>query len=192
MSLTSSHDHAEQRPRGGGRGRPITRRAAIAALLGLAVLIAGCGAAPGPRAGGSGAIKARFVAYARCMRGHGVTDFPDPTAVPGGGLAFSIDGGPGSDLNQADPTFAAAGRACRGLAPGARQAATASAPHIAAELRWARCLRAHGVPSFPDPDRQGAFDSARFDPSSPAFRTATRACRAVQPHGSVSAVPGQP
>jgi hypothetical protein len=60
----------------------------------------------------------------------------------------------------------------------------------AAELEWARCLRTHGVPSFPDPDRRGAFDSSRFDDRSPAFQAASKACAAQQPEGAVEAVPG--
>ena len=61
----------------------------------------------------------------------------------------------------------------------------------AAELEWARCLRIHGVPGFPDPDRRGAFDSSRFDDRSPAFQAAAHACAGQQPAGAVEAVPGR-
>jgi hypothetical protein len=61
----------------------------------------------------------------------------------------------------------------------------------AAEFEWARCLRTHGVPSFPDPDRRGAFDSSKFDDGSPAFQAASKACAAQQPAGAVAAVPGR-
>jgi hypothetical protein len=67
-----------------------------AALLCVAVLAAGCGgsdkpglAGSGPNGGdrtsgnSSGGVMAKAVAYARCMRGHGVPDFPDPTGSPG-------------------------------------------------------------------------------------------------------------
>ena len=60
----------------------------------------------------------------------------------------------------------------------------------AAELEWARCLRTHGVPSFPDPDRRDAFDSSKFDDRSPAFQAAAKECAAQQPPGAVEAVPG--
>jgi hypothetical protein len=40
-------------------------------------------------------------------------------------------------------------------------------------------MRSHGLPSFPDPNSQGQFDRNRFDPASPAFRTAGNACKAV-------------
>jgi len=49
----------------------------------------------------------------------------------------------------------------------------AHGPSQAQLVQWAQCLRAHGVPGFPDPDRSGAFDSSRFDDSTPAFKTAS-------------------
>ena len=62
---------------------------------------------------------------------------------------------------------------------------------LAAEVRWARCLRSHGLPNFPDPDAQGAFDSSRFDESSPAFQTASNACKSLQPAGPTPVHPGR-
>jgi hypothetical protein len=66
------------------------------------------------------------------------------------------------------------------------------AQNITAELRWAGCLRSHGVPSFPDPNSRGVIDSGKFDPTSPAFQTASKTCASVQPTGPISAVPGRP
>jgi hypothetical protein len=51
-------------------------------------------------------------------------------------------------------------------------------------------MRAHGLPSFPDPNAQGAFDSSRMDHASPLFQTAGQACTSMQPTGSIAAVPG--
>ncbi len=172
------------------RRRPLVRTVVAAAVLGIAVLAGGCGGSSSASSAGFASIKTRFLAYARCMRSHGVSDFPDPATVPGGGVAFSIQAGPGSDLSPDDPTFKAADQACRGLLPGGRQTEPGSGSHIAAEVRWARCLRSHGVPGFPDPNRQGAFDSARFNDDSPAFKAAGKACHSLQPTGAVSAVPG--
>ncbi len=163
----------------------------MAAALGLAVLAAGCGASNGPGIAGSGPHEAKFLAYARCMRSNGVSDFPDPTTPPGGGVAFSIHAGPGSDLNPNNPTFKAANQACRTLLPGGQQAPTQPSPKITEEVRWARCLRSHGVLRFPDPNSQGAFDSSKFDPTSPAFQSASKACMSLRPTGAVSAVPGR-
>jgi len=77
------------------------------------------------------------------------------------------------------------------VAAGVGGAAALGRGPSAAELEWARCLRTHGVPSFPDPDRRGAFDSSRFDDRSPAFQAASRACAAQEPAGAVEAVPGR-
>jgi hypothetical protein len=188
-------EHVLELARGPDRRRPLPARrtaATMAALLGLAVLAAGCGGSHGPGIAGSssGGLAAQFLAYARCMRSHGVSDFPDP-ATSGGGVGIVLQGGPGSDLNPNNPRFKAANQACRSLQPAAHPAPTPSGQKIGAEVRWARCLRAHGLPNFPDPNGQGAFDSSKFDDSSPAFQTARNACRSLEAAvGSVQAVPG--
>ena len=50
----------------------------------------------------------KLLKFARCMRTHGVADFPDPQS--GGGL--SIRTSPGSDLNPDSPTFQSASKTC--------------------------------------------------------------------------------
>jgi hypothetical protein len=198
MASASDHEeHAEHVPRGPGRrrSRPIKWTAALPALFALAVLAAGCGGSksPGVAAGdGSSSVLAKFEAYSTCMRSHGIPDFPDPTTSPGGGVSFQINGGPGSDLDHNNPRFIAADKACRGLLPGAGQApAPLSAQRIAAEVSWARCMRSHGLPGFPDPNSQGAFDSSKFGENSPAFQTASNACKSQQPTGPTPVVPGR-
>jgi hypothetical protein len=179
---------------------------AIAGVLVLAVVAAGCGGSGSPGGQGSGSppsgrapatgstasVMARFVAYARCMRSHGIRDYPDPTTSPGGGVSFQVNGGPGSDLNKNNPTFKAANRVCQALLPGGgAQPPALSAQRIAAEVKWAQCMRSHGLPSFPDPNDQGAFDSSKFDENSPAFQTANDACKSQQPAGPTPVVPGR-
>lgn len=58
-------------------------------------------------------LKAKALAMARCMRSHGVPDFPDPTFTQGpGGGGFAIRlGGPGLDRNS--PAFQAAQKVCQ-------------------------------------------------------------------------------
>jgi hypothetical protein len=54
----------------------------------------------------------------------------------------------------------------------------------AAGVEFTACMRAHGVPSFPDPDAHGTITitvSASLDPSSPAFRRAEADCRHLLP-----------
>ncbi|MHB1861289.1 MAG: hypothetical protein ACYCUM_14575, partial [Solirubrobacteraceae bacterium] len=46
--------------------------------------------------------------------------------------------------------------------------------------------------SFNNPNSEGAIDSAKFDPTSPAFQKASAACTSQQPSGPVTAAPGAP
>ncbi len=176
--------------------RPTRIATATVALLSLLVLAAGCGGSkpPGAQSGGRNTasdVLARFEAYSKCMRSHDIPDFPDPTASPGGGVGIQIDGGPGSDLNRNNPKFRAANQACRSLEPGAGSQPPAQSPEkIAAEVKWARCMRTHGLPSFPDPDSQGAFDSSKFNENAPAFQSASNACTALM--NAVGAIPVHP
>jgi hypothetical protein len=80
------------------------------------------------------------------MRSHGVPNFPDPGA--GGGIQINASSG----VNPRSPAFLAAQRACAGLLPGGGPLG-----HHASEadklkmLAMSRCMRTHGLPSFPDP-----------------------------------------
>src|SRR5262249_30672445 len=63
---------------------------------------------------------------------------------------------PNSALAQS-PSFQSAYETCRHLLPsdGASQSPGHSQAQIAAMLAFARCIRAHGFPSFPDPTTAG-------------------------------------
>jgi hypothetical protein len=58
-------------------------------------------------------MQREMLAYAQCMRAHGITDFPDPT---NNGIQLKV--GPGSDLNPANPQFQRAQTACQDKLPG--------------------------------------------------------------------------
>ena len=167
--------------------------AAMTAVLGLAVLAAGCGGSksPSPAGGSSSAVFAKFLAYSRCIRSHGISEFPDPTTSPGGVVGINVNGGPGSDLNKHNPRFKAAHQACRSLEPGGTSGTPQqSSQKIAAEVKWARCMRSHGLPSFPDPNSQGAFDRSKFDENTPAFQSASKACQSLM--SAVGPIPVHP
>jgi hypothetical protein len=151
-------------------------RSAPGVLVAAALLLAGCGGSPAQAGSGSGnADLAQLEDYAKCMRSHGIADFPDPQPNPGGqGGSFDITSGPGSDLNRNDPRFQAANRACQSLMP---HQAPPSAQRIAGLVKLAQCMRSHGFPNFPDPDSSGAFDSSKFDSSSPQFQSAMQTCQ---------------
>jgi hypothetical protein len=201
--VTNRHPWLGQRLR-------VVRAAGPAAVVGVVMLACGCGGSSGPGVAGgglsgtgrgaishrsvssssSGEVMPEALAYARCMRAHGVPDFPDPIATAGGGVAFQVTGGPGSELSRNNPRFKSAEQVCRSQFPGEDEAPAPSSQRVAAEVRWAHCLRSHGLPGFPDPNPEGAFDSSRFNDASPAFQAASKACKAVEPAGPISAVPG--
>jgi hypothetical protein len=81
------------------------------------------------------------------MRSHGVPNFPDP---PGGGGGIQIPAGSG--INPKSPAFQSAQNQCMKLLPGGGPLhGPASEARKLQMLSLARCMRAHGVPSFPDP-----------------------------------------
>ena len=151
-------------------------RSPLGALVAVALLAAACGGSHDPAGAGSGSADlGKLQQYAKCMRSHGISDFPDPQPNPGGqGASFQINAGPGSDLNRNDPRYQAADQACRSLLP---QEPVASAARVAELDKLAACMRTHGFPNFPDPDSTGGFDSSKFDPSSPQFQAAMQTCQ---------------
>jgi hypothetical protein len=121
------------------------------------------------------------------MRAHGIADFPDP-----GSNGISISGGPGSDLNPNNPTFQAASRACQKYSPGANMTPAQKARVQAALLKYAQCMRAHGITDFPDPSSgpNGGLGfqiksgpGSDLDPHNPINEAAQRACQADLPGG---------
>jgi hypothetical protein len=159
----------------------MTRRPALAlaivGVLGLTLLASACG--------GSSAAKVAHAdtttgsnpsaaddpnAYSKCMRSHGVGNFPDPDSN-------NILKTQGIDRNS--PTFQAAARACKSLAP------TPAPPAMQAQLQaqmlaFAKCMRSHGVPAFPDPQVEHGvpqIPAGQIDPNSPIVKAAMVACR---------------
>lgn len=125
----------------------------------LAVLGAGCGSAGPPASTGrsSGGPAASAYRYADCMRSHGVPNFPNPRVSVDGNRVAVMQAVPESDV--AAPKFKSAQKACQGILP-----APGSQPeqqgHRLAFLAFARCMRADGVSSFPDPNSQGQITRA--------------------------------
>jgi hypothetical protein len=161
----------------------MTRHRPHLVLLGVAVLLAGCGASsPEHSSGGPSASPTKFerpfLAFASCMRSHGVPSYPDPQLTSSGGVKIS----PGR-ANPSSPAFKSADAACHRLLPnGGAPAGGASAGQKAQEVKFADCMRAHGVPSFPDPDHDGAFTlPPGLNPQAPAFRRAMGGCQSVRP-----------
>ena len=160
---------------------------ALAALAAGALLAAGCSARPAAapyRPARSG------LAYAACMRAHGLPQFPDPSAS--GAIVIK----PSSGLDQDSAHFAAAQRACRSLAPaGTFQAAVTDAAEY---LRFSVCMHQHGFPDFPEPKIIGdtaellrpAQDSPdAWAPGTPRFVSAWDRCGRDRPGGGLAGPP---
>lgn len=194
--------------------RSARARLPAVAMLVSGVLITGCGGSshsPTAAAVGSasasaskattsgstspGAVGSGPLAFARCMRANGVTNFPDPS--PGRGAEFQVPAG----VNPAAPAFRAAQAKCQKLMgggpPGPGSTTHPSAQTMAKLRTIAVCMRAHGVPQFPDPQTSvpsnplasGIHEITDFDGAillfpatlnmqAPAYRHALAACGA--------------
>jgi hypothetical protein len=173
----------------------ISRRLIAAALPALTLLpiLAGCGSTTATTSTTAQAATnpgAAAYAYARCMREHGVSGFPDPqvkTSANGTSVSQML---PASAA--ASPAFKTAQKACQGILP----AATGTIPgqqqaHKKVLLAFAHCLRSHGLAGFPDPNRDGQItqqmiSAAGFDLHSSQFQRAATACVGVT-HGAITA-----
>jgi hypothetical protein len=57
-------------------------------------------------------LKSEYSSFARCMRSHGISDFPDPVTGSGGHPGFRLQGGSSSDLNSNNPALQRGVDAC--------------------------------------------------------------------------------
>jgi hypothetical protein len=110
------------------------------------------------------------------MRSHGVPNFPDA----GSNGAITVGSANGIDPNS--PQFKTAMAACKSLVPRGHPSAAQQAQQMAQGLKFSQCMRAHGVPKFPDPGSQGAIQlkagpGTGIDPSSQRFQSAQKACQ---------------
>ena len=174
------------RPTAARRRRVRLRRAGliITVLAGLAVFLAACGggsggsgstpSGQGPSSPGSsqtGSSQSGAVAFAQCVRSHGVPDFPDPQ---NGHFLIS-----GSD--QSNPNFNSAVQACQHLlGPGG--ASNGGGSNNSQLLAFAHCMQTHGVPQFPDPTANGGIGLPQgVNPNSPQFQKAWHECQSKLP-----------
>lgn len=131
--------------------------------------------------------EAARLAFAECMREHGI-DMPDPETAggPGGGGAFAF-GGKGGD----DGEFPEALEACdKFLQQASNFRGEIDPEQLDRMLEFAGCMRDHGI-DMPDPNTNGGIMIQRsddgkvtngdsgFDPSSQAFQEAQEACQPI-------------
>jgi hypothetical protein len=158
-----------------------TRRplAALAVVAMVAVVSAGCGGtrssggtSTAPPAGNTGTgssggnstatTRKKAVKFAECMRANGVSAFPDPDATG----ALTIDAvANGSSLDTSSAAFEQAMSACKDLEPPGFTGHERNAQEQEGALKFAQCIRDHGVKDFPDPDKDQPLIDTRRIPS---------------------------
>jgi hypothetical protein len=184
--------------RGHGPRRPWPRRARVAAVITVmaaALLAAACGGSPSstgsggsPNAGGS--ANSRALAYSRCVRSHGVPDFPDPGSngqIPKPAAVRALRG-------VGDSRAKAATYACANLNPAGQGSPILTAQEQQDYLKAAACMRSHGFSSFPDPTFPGGRVSlpvpSGIDTKSRQFTQAAQTCIKLIPAGLPGTRPG--
>jgi hypothetical protein len=198
----------------GGRSRlerTAFRGLALVAVVGLSLLAAACGGGSSgakvaqvgttSSTNGSGSSSASGsgnpTAYSACMRSHGVPNFPDPDSSG----RIKITSGKSSNgqktgVDTNSPQFKSAAQACRKLQPnGGRPTAAQQAKEQQAMLKFAQCMRSHGVPKFPDPKPGGALvlgSKAGVDANTPQFKAAQQTCQKLVPGSPIVAAPPGP
>lgn len=168
----------------------------VAGLVLGAILMAGCSSSAGTGAPSSAAAStaatpasatagkpdaaALAVSAAACLRQHGL-DMPDPSLGPNGQLGWNVQalGKVPQSVQQA------AMQACASQIAAAQSAAGPGhlAAAVDAGVKYAACMRQHGLASFPDPNPANGFFTGSaglkangIDPQSPEFQAANRAC----------------
>jgi hypothetical protein len=180
-------------------------RSWVTVLATVALLAAACSGSDGPgdASGGSSSpsnsAPQSVLAYARCMRSHGVPNFPDPDS------SGNLPKPDANLLGVSSSQLEAAQRACQHLLPnngGAISADSISRCMMASdcpqslvqqvlneESDFAQCMRSHGVPNWPDPviDSQGrpvfaiSISTDGFDPYSQPIWAKGNECSHLMP-----------
>jgi hypothetical protein len=180
----------------------------LCAIVALAVLAAGCGGGGGSSGVASlgastpasrtavtttvpAGSRAGALAFARCMRSHGIPGWPDPTA----------DGGfDKSELRALSVSpariRAIEDRSCNYSFQNGAPAQTITRADQVDYLRAAACMRSHGFPDFPDPTFPNGSIAvnvpASIDRNSARFLSAAQVCTRVIPAGLPYSRPGNP
>jgi hypothetical protein len=148
----------------------------LAALAVVAVIGAGCGGTStsggttsntgtGRGDNSTASTHTKAVRFAECMRENGVRDFPDPNAS--GELTIDAVAN-GSSVDTDSPAFEQALSACKELEPSGFTGHERTTEQQAAALRFAQCIRDHGVRDFPDPGAHDPLVDTRRIPSTDA------------------------
>jgi hypothetical protein len=156
--------------------------APLAATL-TCVALAACGSGSGGGTGTTGSNDNAGLAFSKCMRAHGLTNFPDPggprtndSEVQISMLGVRIP----STIDVHSPAFQSSLKVCMKQATGGHPPPKATAAQRRAALGFSRCMRRHGVPNFPDPTfKNGGIGETLppgVSPNAPALLRAQKIC----------------
>jgi hypothetical protein len=156
-------------------------------MAAAAMLAAACSGGPSSTgSGGSPNTETSAVAYTQCVRSHGVPDFPDPDSS---GQIPKITSG--QQVGVSDSRLNAAQGACQDLWPYQAPTQAQLRQQLTDDVKFAQCMRSHGVPNVPDPtisDGRVEFlisvSKDGFNPYSPRILAKARECQHVLPPGS--------
>jgi hypothetical protein len=149
-------------------------------MLGIVVLAA-CSSTNTTAGGDSSSTSsayAKALAYAQCIRAHGIPDYPDPNSK-GQFVAQN-----GSNLPHVSSGVAdAVARACQKLQPPSMPGPQGQqGGNTSQGLRFTACMRSHGEPNFPDPNPNGSFTlPPGMNAESPQFQNAAEHCQSLRP-----------
>ena len=120
----------------------------LVTLAVVALIAPGCGSsAPSDTATATStadkklSARDKAVKFAECIRAHGVADFPDPDAKNDFQYGVSVS----------PAVWKRATTACKDLQPPGTLSSKRTPKQQSASLRFAQCIRDHGVKDFPDP-----------------------------------------
>ncbi len=184
-----------------------TRLPAALAALAATTIIAACGSSSPTVANSSATASSRpsgsssssgsgssstgsALPFSKCMRANGVPNFPDLSnnrmRIEASGQTISVNG-----VSVSVRAFTAARQKCEKYMPHASGTPTPAqaAQEHQQDLKFASCMRTHGVPNYPDPKVISSSNGNQtaylpgINPSAPAFQTAAKACGGFNPKG---------
>jgi hypothetical protein len=180
--------------------RRLRRAAALAAAAAVAVAATACGGTAPSTTGTPTDVQ--VLALVRCMRSHGVPNFPDPDSSGGYSLTAngSLQGAGGASVDVNSSQAQAAYGDCRHVLPGGpsisqleqeeQEEQQQQAKILPAMLKFVQCMRSHGVPNFPAPGQSKSGAGAPPNVNSPQYLSAAGACQHLLPPGAKVTISG--
>jgi hypothetical protein len=168
--------------------------APVAAVAACSLLLAGCGGSSSRGVAGGAASTTTTtsatttttqngaLAFAQCLRAHGLSKWPDPTS--GGEFDKAKLRQTGYGVSQ---VRAVEDGPCKNLVPSSPAAPTINAAERTAYLKAAACMRSHGFANFPDPTFPNSnihlVIPSSINQDAASYRSAATICTKLIPAG---------